>query len=71
MPLSAADYRPPDAEHAVLDRVIAEHLEVFLGTAPTLTPRPRINRVLYRAKPAGATSSSGASRRASGTSSAV
>src|SRR2546427_13148578 len=33
MPLSAADYRPRDAEHAVLYRVIAEHLEAFLETA--------------------------------------
>ncbi len=33
MPLSAADYRPRDAEHAVLFPVIAEHLEAFLETA--------------------------------------
>src|SRR2546428_8759618 len=33
MPLSAADYRPRDAEHAVLYRVIDEHLEAFLETA--------------------------------------
>src|SRR3989441_8347587 len=33
MPVSAADYRPRDAEHAVLYRVIAEHLEAFLETA--------------------------------------
>jgi len=33
MPLSAADYWPRDAEHAVLYRVIAEHLEAFLETA--------------------------------------
>src|SRR2546426_11938252 len=33
MPLSAADYRPRDAEYAVLYRVIAEHLEAFLETA--------------------------------------
>jgi hypothetical protein len=33
MPPSAADYRPHDAEHAVLYRVIAEHLEAFLETA--------------------------------------
>src|SRR2546427_6995136 len=33
MPLSAPDYRPRDAEHAVLYRVIAEHLEAFLETA--------------------------------------
>jgi hypothetical protein len=33
MPLNAADYRPRDAEHAVLYRVIAEHLEAFLETA--------------------------------------
>jgi len=33
MPLSAADYRPRDAEHAVLYRVIDEHLETFLETA--------------------------------------
>ena len=33
MPLSAADYRPRDAEHAVLYRVIDEHLEAFLDTA--------------------------------------
>ena len=32
-PLSAAEYRPRDAEHAVLSRVIAEHLEAFLETA--------------------------------------
>ncbi len=32
MPLSAADYRPRDAEHAVLYRVIDEHLEAFLET---------------------------------------
>ena len=30
MPLSAADYRPRDAEHAVLYRVIAEHVDAFL-----------------------------------------
>ena len=33
MSLSAADYRPRDAEHAVLYRVIDEHLEAFLETA--------------------------------------
>jgi hypothetical protein len=33
MPLSAADYRPRDAEHTVLYRVIDEHLEAFLETA--------------------------------------
>ncbi len=33
MPLSAADYWPRDAEHAVLHRVIDEHLEAFLETA--------------------------------------
>ena|SRR6266545_2513898 len=33
MPLSAPDYRPRDAEHAVLYRVIAEHLEAFLEMA--------------------------------------
>ena len=33
MPLSAADYRPRDAGHAVLHRVIDEHLEAFLETA--------------------------------------
>ena len=33
MPPSAADYRPRDAEHAVLYRVIAENLEAFLETA--------------------------------------
>ena len=32
-PLSAADYRPHDAEHQVLYRVIDEHLEAFLETA--------------------------------------
>jgi hypothetical protein len=36
MPLSAADYRPRDAEHAVLYRVIDEHLEAFLDTARSL-----------------------------------
>ena len=34
MPLSAADYQPRNAEHAVLYRVIGEHLEAFLETAP-------------------------------------
>jgi len=29
----AADYRPRAAEHAVLYRVITEHLEAFLETA--------------------------------------
>ena len=33
MPLSAAEYRPRDVKHAVLSRVIAEHLEAFLETA--------------------------------------
>ena len=33
MPLAVADYRPRDAEHAVLYRVIDEHLETFLETA--------------------------------------
>src|SRR6185436_8904510 len=33
MPLSAVDYRPRDAEHGVLYRVIGEHLEAFLETA--------------------------------------
>ena len=33
MPVSAADYRPRDAEHAALYPVIAEHLETFLETA--------------------------------------
>jgi hypothetical protein len=33
MPLIAADYRPRDAEHAVLYRVIDEHLEAFLETS--------------------------------------
>src|SRR5437899_2624636 len=33
MPLSAADYRPRDAGHAVLHRVIDEHLEALLETA--------------------------------------
>ena len=33
MPLSAVDYRPRDAEHGVLYRVIDEHLETFLETA--------------------------------------
>ena len=33
MPLSSADYRPRDAEHAVLYRVIDEHLGAFLETA--------------------------------------
>ena len=33
MSLSAADYRPRDAEHAVLYRVIDEHLDAFLETA--------------------------------------
>jgi len=31
-PLSAADYRPRDAEHAVLYRVIDERLDAFLET---------------------------------------
>lgn len=26
-------YRPRDAEHTVLDQVVAEHLEAFLGAA--------------------------------------
>lgn len=33
MPLNAGDYRPRDAEHAVLYRVIDEHLDAFLETA--------------------------------------
>ena len=33
MPLSATGYRPRDAEHAVLSRVIAKHLDAFLETA--------------------------------------
>jgi Putative transposase/Transposase zinc-binding domain len=33
MPLSATGYRPRDAEHAALYRVIAEHLDAFLETA--------------------------------------
>jgi hypothetical protein len=33
MPLSATDYRPRDAEHAVLYRVISWQLEAFLETA--------------------------------------
>jgi hypothetical protein len=33
MPSSVADYRRRDAEHAVLYRVIAEHLDAFLETA--------------------------------------
>src|SRR6266446_5179198 len=33
MSLSAGDYRPRDAEHAVLYRVIDEHLDAFLETA--------------------------------------
>src|SRR5262245_59354569 len=33
MPVSAGDYRPRDAEHTVLYRVIAEHLEAFLEMA--------------------------------------
>ncbi len=33
MPLSAADYRPRDAEQAVLYRVIDAHLEAVLETA--------------------------------------
>ena len=33
MSLSVVDYRPRDAEHAVLYRVIDEHLETFLETA--------------------------------------
>ena len=34
MSLSAGDYRPRDAEHAVLYRVIDEHLDAFLESAP-------------------------------------
>ena len=33
MSLSAADYRPGDAERSVLYRVIAEHLDAFLDAA--------------------------------------
>jgi hypothetical protein len=33
MALSDVDYRPRDAEHGVLYRVIDEHLETFLETA--------------------------------------
>ena len=41
MSLSAAGYRPRDAEHAVLYRVIDEHLEAFLETpSGRLTDRP-------------------------------
>ena len=33
MSVNAGDYRPRDAEHAVLYRVLDEHLEAFLETA--------------------------------------
>ncbi len=33
MSLRAGDYRPRNAEHTVLSRVIDEHLDVFLETA--------------------------------------
>lgn len=33
MPVRVGDYRPRDAEHTVLYRVIDEHLDVFLETA--------------------------------------
>jgi hypothetical protein len=33
MALGAGDYRPRNAEHAVLYRVIDEHLDAFLETA--------------------------------------
>ena len=33
MAVSLAEYRPRDAEHGVLYRVIDEHLEAFLETA--------------------------------------
>jgi len=33
MSLSTGDYRPRDAEHAMLYRVIDEHLDAFLETA--------------------------------------
>jgi hypothetical protein len=33
MSLNAGDYRPRDAEHAVLYRVIDEHLDAFLEAA--------------------------------------
>jgi hypothetical protein len=32
MSFSTSDYRPRDAEHAVLYRVIDEHLDAFLET---------------------------------------
>ncbi|SRR6266849_3017955 len=49
MPLSAGDYRPRDAEHAVLYRVIDEHLDAFLETVHTavsgrLSPKYRVVR---------------------------
>ena len=48
MPLSAAGYRPRDAEHAVLYRVIAKHLEAFLETAKRYARRLRPTRFFYR-----------------------
>jgi hypothetical protein len=33
MSRNAADYRPRDAQHALLYRVIDEHLDAFLETA--------------------------------------
>jgi len=33
MSIRVGDYRPRDAEHAVLYRVIDEHLDTFLETA--------------------------------------
>lgn len=40
MPLGIAEYRPRHAEHAVLCRVIDEHLEAFFAAAA-----PSIQRI--------------------------
>jgi hypothetical protein len=48
MPLSAADYRPRDAEHAVLYRVIDTHLEAFLETAKRHADRPPLPEFVER-----------------------
>jgi hypothetical protein len=44
MSRSADDYRPRDAEHTVLYRVIEEHLEAFLEAARRHATAPRCPR---------------------------
>ena len=51
MPLTAADYRPRNAEHAVLYRVLDEHREAFLEPAKCQadgSPLPRFVEQEFR-----------------------